>query len=80
MRFIAPAKPEPLHVRTPEKSGLLNNSFVNQQDRNVVSDRIDAPAFGALETLAFVFQHQPLLAERANQDIEYILGQHNSAS
>jgi hypothetical protein len=47
-------------------SGGIDNSFVDQQNGNVVPDRIHTFAFGALKALSGVFQSKRLLAKGAN--------------
>jgi hypothetical protein len=58
-------------------SGWLGRGLINQKDRNVVAYRIDAAAFSTFQALAILFQHERLLANRANEDVEKVLGDHS---
>jgi len=58
------------------RSRRLSHSFVHQQYRYVVADRIHTAALTALQALNSVFEHQRLLADRANQYVEKVLGNH----
>jgi hypothetical protein len=57
-----------------QDSGRIDRSFVHQHDGDVVPHRIDATALAALQALASVLQYQRLFADRADQNIEQILG------
>jgi hypothetical protein len=61
----------PTHSAIVSKPGSrrIGGSFVYQQDGNVVSNRIDAPALPALEALPFVLQGQRLLANWADEHV-----------
>jgi hypothetical protein len=50
-------------------SGRVDRSLVHQHIRNVIADRIDAPALITLEDFRVHFQHQRFLADRTNQNI-----------
>jgi hypothetical protein len=54
------------------KRGLrrLGDSFVHQQDGNVIPNRIDAVALSTLEALTLIFQREWLLADGADKHIE----------
>jgi hypothetical protein len=56
--------------------GGLDDRFIHQHDRNVVADRVDAPALSTFETLAIGLEHDWLLANRADQNVEQLLGNH----
>jgi len=49
---------------------------VDEHDRNVVLDRVDATAFAAFQAGSVGVQSHRFLANRANQHIEKILGNH----
>jgi hypothetical protein len=57
-------------------SGRIGDGLVDQHDRDIVPDRVNAPALPALKTLSFVFQHKRLFADGADQDVEQVLGNH----
>jgi len=59
-------------------SGGVGDGFVDQQNRDVVPNRVDAAAFGALQAFSRFFEQQWLLAYRANQDVQQILRNHAS--
>jgi len=50
--------------------GRLGDSFVHQQDGNVIPNRIDAVALSALEALPFIFEREWLLTDGADKHIE----------
>ena len=50
--------------------------FINQKDRDLIPNGIDASALGALQAFTVVFQSEWFLADRADQDVEQILGDH----
>ena len=56
---------------------FLDVSFVDEQDRNVVADGINPSAFKAFQRLTTVFQDQRFLAERAGEDVEQVLRNHD---
>ena len=58
-------------------SGQLGRGLINQKDRYVVAHRIHAAAFSTFQALAVFFQHQRFLANRANEDVEKVLGDHS---
>jgi hypothetical protein len=60
------------------RSGHFNRGGVDQQNRDVVLNRIDAAAFATLQAFGFVLQRERLLANRANQNIEQILANHTA--
>jgi len=55
---------------------LFNHRFIHQQNGNVIAHRIYSPALPALQAFPCFFLHQRLLAYRANQDVEKLLGDH----
>jgi hypothetical protein len=57
-------------------SGRINDGFIDQHDRNSVPHRVHSAALGTLQTLALVFQGKCLLADRADQDVEQVLRNH----
>jgi hypothetical protein len=56
--------------------GRIDDGFVDQHDWDAVPYRVNAVALAALQTLSVVFQRQRLLADRADQDVEQVLGNH----
>jgi hypothetical protein len=48
----------------------LDDSFVDQQNGNIIPDRVNSSALGALETFSCVFESERLFAERAYQYVE----------
>ena len=65
--FVAPA------------SGRFRRGSVDQQDRDAVLNGIDAVAYTALQTFPVFFQDHRLLAHRADEDVEKILGNHSGS-
>lgn len=65
--FVAPA------------SGRIGRRSVDQQDRNAVLNGVDAVAHTALQTFPVVFQDHRLLANRAHENVEKILGNHSGS-
>src|SRR5271157_1222569 len=63
------------HIR----SGNINGSGVYQHDRDVVLDGVNAVAFAAFQALAVGIQDHRLLANRANQHVKQILGNHKAS-
>jgi hypothetical protein len=61
---------------TGPKSCRINNGFVDQQNRDVVPHRVNAPALQALQAFSRLFELQRLLAHRADQNFEQILRNH----
>jgi hypothetical protein len=57
-------------------SRRLSYGFVHQEYRYVVAHRIHTAALTALQALTSVFQHERLLADRANQYVEKVLRDH----
>jgi len=57
---------------------FFRRGLVHQQDRYVIPHRIHTPALAALQALAIFFLHQRFFADRANQNFEKILGNHDS--
>ncbi len=57
-------------------SGGVDFGFVDQQNRNVVAHRINPAALGALQTFAVALHSERFFAERANQDVEQVLRNH----
>jgi hypothetical protein len=56
--------------------GRVGNGLINQQDGYVIPNWVDPVTLPTLETLPVVFEHQRLLAERTDQDVEQVLGDH----
>ncbi len=56
----------------------IDGSGIDQQDRDVVLTGINAAAHAALETFPILFQDERLLANRADEDVEKILGNHDA--
>ena len=54
----------------------IDDGFVDQHDWDAVPYRVNAVALAALQTLSVVFQRQRLFADRADQDVEQVLGNH----
>jgi len=52
---------------------------VDQQDGDVVLNGIHAAAYAALQTFPVFFQDHRLLANRADEDVEQILGNHSGS-
>ena len=59
-----------------ESSGYFDFGFVHQQNGNVVADWVNPVALGAFQAFAVCPYRQRLLTERANQNIEQILRDH----
>jgi hypothetical protein len=47
-------------------SGRINNSLIDQQDGNVIPDRVNPPASRTFETFSCVFEGERFFAQRAN--------------
>jgi len=58
-------------------SGCINGSGVNQQNWNTVLYWIHAAAFAAFQAGRILVQDERLLTNRANQDVEQILRDHD---
>ena len=74
---------EPRHV-SPGRfgrvgSGPINGRGIDQHDRDVVLDGVNAPAFAAFQALSVRVQDHRLLANRANQHGEQILRNHSGS-
>jgi methylenetetrahydrofolate dehydrogenase (NADP+) / methenyltetrahydrofolate cyclohydrolase len=65
--FVAPA------------SGRIRRGSVDQQDRDVVLNGIDAVAYAAFQTFPVFFQDHRFLANRADEDVKKILGNHSGS-
>ena len=52
------------------ESGWIGRGFIDQQNGNVIPDRIGPPAASTLQAFSIFFQGKRLLAVRANQDVE----------
>lgn len=61
-------------------SGRIDRGFVDQQDRNVVLDPIHPLAGAALQALRILSMHEGVLARRADQNLEQVLGDHGKHS
>ena len=64
--------------RTCSVLGWVGYSFVDQQNRNVISHWVDAAALPAFQALSVVFHYQRFLANRTDQNFEKILGNHDA--
>lgn len=53
-----------------KNSGFLDGCFVDQHDRNVIFNRVDAVAILAFQALGSLAVFEGLLARGANQDIQ----------
>ena len=60
----------------PDRALGLHCRLVDQHDRNIVPDRVDAMAFVTLQALGILAVFKRLFAGGANQDFEQILGDH----
>jgi len=58
------------------RSGRIDDSFIDQQNGNVVPDWIDPSAGAAFQALAVPFQHERFSAGGADQDIQQVFGDH----
>jgi hypothetical protein len=65
----------PKRGKRPE-SGRINRGLINQKDRDVVANRIEAVAAIAFEGFGIRFEDKRLLADRADQDFEQVLRNH----
>jgi hypothetical protein len=68
---------DPEGVKT-HNSSRVDRGFIDEQDGNVISHRIDSAASRALERFWIGAQFQGLLAGRADQQIEEVLGNHGN--
>jgi len=50
----------------PGSLGRVGDGFVDQQNRDIVSDRVDAATLGALQAFPSFLEQQGLLANRAD--------------
>ena len=57
--------------------GGFDNRLIHQQDGNAVPDRVNPVALTALQALAFMLQHQALLADWADQNFQKLWGDHS---
>lgn len=55
----------------------LGYGFIHQQNRDIVPDGIDPATLPTLQALAVVLERQWLLAHRADQDFQQVLGNHD---
>lgn len=60
----------------PECSGHFDLGLIHQQNGNVIAHGVNPSAFGAFQAFAVFGHSQPNFAERANQNIQEILGNH----
>jgi hypothetical protein len=58
------------------RSCRIGDGFVDQQNRNIVPNRIDAPALGALQAFSVFLEQQRFFAHGADQDVQQILRNH----
>ena len=56
----------------------IDGSRVDKQNRDVILNGIDATTDSTLQTLPILFEDQRLLANRADENIEKILGNHGA--
>jgi hypothetical protein len=62
-----------------DRSGRVDGSFIDQQNRNIVPDRVDAPALNALQAFSiFLTLQQRFLAHWADEDVQQVLRNHDS--
>jgi len=61
-------------------SRWLGDSFVDQKNWDIVPNRVSPAAFAALQSLSLILQNQGLLADRADKNVEQILGNHDRDS
>ena len=64
--------------QTMEKSGGIGDRFIDQQNRNIVANWVDASTLRALQAFSSFLEQQRFLAHRANQDVEQVLRNHGS--
>jgi methylenetetrahydrofolate dehydrogenase (NADP+)/methenyltetrahydrofolate cyclohydrolase len=69
--------PKPIFVAP--ASGRIGRRSVDQQDRDAVLNGVDAVAYTALQTFPIVFLDHRLLANRAHENVEKILGNHSGS-
>jgi hypothetical protein len=62
----------------PTRSRRVGPSLVDQENGDIVANRVDAPALVALKAFSVFLEQQRLLARGADQDIEQILRNHAS--
>lgn len=63
--------------KTGHGSGRIGGGLVNQENRDVVSHRVDSATLRAFQAFAvFLPQLQRLFAGRANQYVQQVLGNH----
>jgi hypothetical protein len=67
------------HTSGPRRrSGRIDDRFIDQQDRNSISHRVDPPALRTLQAFSIFLEQEGFLARRANQNVEQILRKHAS--
>jgi hypothetical protein len=59
-----------------EPSRRIDLGFIHQQNWNVIADGVNPAALGAFQAFAISLHSQRLLADRANQNIQQILRNH----
>ena len=64
------------NARQYRPSRYVDFGLIYQQNRDVITDRIDPVALAAFQAFAVSFYSQRLLTQRANQNIQQILGNH----
>jgi hypothetical protein len=78
--FMIPGNMVPGKIRSASSrmpfSGRVDSGFIDQKNWNIIAHRIHPAAFSALQALAVFFQRKRFLAQRANQNIEKVLGNH----
>jgi len=58
------------------RSRRIDDGLIDQENWNVVPNRVDAAALGALQAFPSFFEHQRFSAQRANQDVEQVPRNH----
>jgi len=61
-------------------SGRFGDGLFYQQDRDVVPDRINPTTLPTLQALPLILENQRFLADRADQHVEQVLGNHERDS
>jgi hypothetical protein len=51
------------------RSRGVGGGFIDQENRNVVPNRVDTPALGALQAFPIFFEQQGFFAQRTNQNV-----------
>jgi hypothetical protein len=56
----------------------LGDGILDQQDRDVIPNRISPATLATLQGLSLVLENEGFLADGADQDVEQVLGDHES--